>query len=122
MLEKTQDDVSEAIWSGGIPAITDTSVLHYFIQAADSSGRVEKNPIGGWHTFLALPTDACNEWIVGDLNNTGNLDIFDILGISDNIISQELTGICADSVSDINNDGQSTLIDVILLVNLVMNE
>ena len=107
-------------WSGFIPAITDTSDISYYLQAADSSGRLEKNPIGGWHIFSALPTEICNDWLSGDLNSTGKIEISDILKLADHIFYGENTGICPNSVSDINNDGEVSLLDIILLVNRLL--
>ena len=109
-------------WSGFIPASTDSSEISYYLQAADSSGRVEKNPIGGWHVFSALPTDICNNWLLGDLNSTGKIEITDIIRLSDSVFYQENIGICPNSVSDINNDGEISLLDIILLVNRLLNQ
>jgi hypothetical protein len=109
-------------WSGYIPANTDTIDILYYLQAADSSGRVEKNPIGGWHVFHALPTEICNNWLIGDLNSTGKIEITDILKLSDGLFYEENTGICPDSVSDINEDGEVSLLDVILLVNRLLSQ
>ncbi len=109
-------------WSGFIPASTDSIEILYYLQAADSSGRVEKNPIGGWHVFSALPTDICNNWLLGDLNSTGKIEIADIIRLSDGVFYQENIGICPNSVSDINNDGEISLLDIILLVNRLLNQ
>jgi len=118
------DDESESgtNWLGFIPSIADSNIINYYIQAADSSGRIEKNPIGGWHAFFAFPTNACDEWIIGDLNNSGSVEISDVLKVSDKVLNQEPSGICSDAVSDINNDGEISLLDVILLVNIIMNQ
>ena len=113
---------SDNFWSGFIPANTDTSDILYYLQAADSSGRVEKNPIGGWHVFSGLPTDLCDDWLLGDLDGTGKIDISDIIKLSEKIFYEESLGICADSVSDVNNDGDVSLLDIILLVNRLLNE
>ena len=108
-------------WSGYIPLMTDTTYIQYFLQAMDSSGRIEKSPLAGWHDFIALPTDMCEEWLLGDLNNTGQSDVFDILLLSDRVASDNASGICSESVSDINQDDDVTVIDVIFLVNMILN-
>ncbi|MBT3180518.1 MAG: peptidylarginine deiminase [Candidatus Marinimicrobia bacterium] len=108
-------------WSGLIPALAQSNDIHYFIQAADSSGRIEKSPPAGWHTFLALPTDVCLEWELGDMNNSGDLDVFDILLLSDYVTSGEAIGICAGSVGDINSDNNITVMDIVFLINMIMN-
>ena len=105
---------------GTIPALIDTGIIHYFIQAADSSGRIETSPMAGWHTFTAAPTESCISWSIGDLDNTGNLNILDILLLSD-IINSESVGICPESISDINNDGLISVMDIVFLVNIILN-
>jgi len=116
-------DVPESLneWVGWIPALADSGVLHYYIQGADSSGRVERHPLAGWHTFFAYPTEACNEWILGDLDNSGDLNIIDILLLADQIIDGYSNGNCSRFVSDINNDDQITIVDILLLVNMISN-
>jgi agmatine/peptidylarginine deiminase len=113
---------ADLIWSGFIPLNADSTEIQYYLQAADSSGRVEKNPIGGWHVFSALPTNICNNWLMGDLNSSGKIDVTDILSLSENIFFGIATGICSDSVSDINDDGEVSLLDVVLLVNILLNQ
>ena len=108
-------------WSGQIPPLTTEAMIQYFIQTADSSGRVENSPLAGWHEFLALPTDICLEWDLGDIDNSTELDVFDILILADYISSETAMDICSRSVSDINNDNSISILDLILLINLVMN-
>ncbi len=108
-------------WIGWIPSLVDSSLIHYYIQGADSTGRIEKSPLAGWHTFFAHPTDACNDWVLGDLDNSGGLNIIDILLLSELVNDGHGSGICSDSVSDINNDDSITVVDVIFLVNMIFN-
>ena len=121
-LEIDNSNDQQGVWSGYIPSIVDTSMMLYYIQAADSSGRIEKNPLGGWHIFSALPTNICNNWLLGDLNSSGFIDIYDILKVSDEVSNSESSGICTELVSDINDDGQITVIDIILIVNMLLNQ
>ncbi len=116
-----KSDISEDNrWFGTIPALLDSGNIQYYIKTADSSGRVENNPMAGWHTFFAHPTEVCDAWSVGDVDNSGSLDIIDILFLSD-FIMNNFSGICSNSVSDINNDNEITLLDLIFLVNIVVN-
>jgi len=108
-------------WGGWIPPLADEHEIQYFIQTADSSGRVENSPLAGWHEFLAFPTNACDSWITGDLDNSGDVTVIDILYLADMVTTGTSIGLCSESVADINNDGNLTVIDVILLVNMVMN-
>ena len=74
----------------------------------------------GWHTFFAHPTDACDEWLVGDLDNSGDLNVFDILLLSE-VANNNGSGICPASVADINNDDMITVVDIVFLVNIILN-
>ena len=58
---------------------------------------------------------------MGDMNNSGNLDVMDILILADYVSSGEFPGACPQSVSDVNEDGNLNIMDVIILVNLIMN-
>jgi hypothetical protein len=106
---------------GWIPPQTNIEIIEYFIKAADSSGRSERNPIAGWHSFEAMPTEACIEWILGDLDNSFDLNILDVLLMSDHISNNEADGVCSEFVSDINNDNSITILDLIYLTNMIMN-
>ena len=117
-----QSDIPENIdwWLGGIPALIDTGIVHYFVQATDYSGRTERSPLTGWHSFLASPTDACLSWAVGDIDNSGELNVIDLLLLGD-MINDLGIGICSESISDINSDGETSLLDIQLLINILMN-
>ena len=108
-------------FSGWIPPQTDLRIIEYFIKATDFSGRSEQHPIAGWHSFEAMPSDACVEWILGDLDNSFNLNILDVLLMSDYIADTEVNGLCLELVSDINNDNSITILDLIYLTNMIMN-
>ena len=106
-------------WSGWIPT-QEEGTIQYYIQSADSSGRIENSPLAGWHEFWALPLNTCLEWDLGDLNNSGNIDVFDILLLADYVNSGYFPGSCPQTVSDINSDGNLNVIDVIILVNMII--
>ncbi|MFL2997351.1 MAG: agmatine deiminase family protein [Candidatus Neomarinimicrobiota bacterium] len=106
---------------GWIPPQTDIEIIEYFIKAADSSGRSERHPIAGWHSFEAMPTEACIDWILGDLDNSFDLNILDVLLMSDYIANNEVDGVCLEFVSDINNDNSINILDLIYLTNMIMN-
>ena len=106
-------------WSGWIPT-QEEGTIQYYIQSADSSGRIENSPLAGWHEFWALPPNTCLEWDLGDMNNSGNIDIFDILLLADYVNSGYFPGSCPQTVSDINSDGNLNVMDVIALVNMII--
>ncbi|RPH03486.1 MAG: peptidylarginine deiminase [bacterium TMED46] len=119
-LSRSSAPEEQNVWTGSIPAIVDSGLIQYFVQGADSSGRIEKSPLAGWHTFFAHPTEACDEWLIGDLDNSGELNIIDILLLSE-IVNNNSFGLCPQSISDINNDDQTTVVDIVFLVNIVLN-
>ena len=112
---------NENFWVGGIPALIDTGNIQYYIQAADSSGRIEKSPLAGWHSFVAIPTSACLTWIIGDVDNNENLNVIDLLLLTD-FVNGSVPGLCPESISDINSDGEISIVDIELLVNIVLNQ
>jgi hypothetical protein len=109
-------------YTGSIPVQAFGSDIHYYVQGADSSGRIETSPLAGYHSFYATPTDACNSWDIGDLNNSGTLDIIDVLILADLIVYNTSSGICCESVADINSDTVLSIIDIVTLVSLVANQ
>ena len=106
-------------WSGWIPT-QEEGMIQYYIQSADSSGRIENSPLAGWHEFWALPPNTCLEWDLGDMNNSGNIDVFDILLLADYVNSGYFPGSCPQTVSDINSDENLNLMDVNILVNMII--
>jgi len=109
-------------YSGYIPEQFIESYINYFIQVADNSGRVESSPLAGYHSFYALPTDACDSWSVGDIDNSGTLDIIDVLILAELIVYNNSSGTCCESVADINMDGTLSIIDIVTLVSLVASQ
>ena len=57
-----------------------------------------------------------NEFILGDMNGDGNLNILDVVELINQILSGENT-----TEGDINGDGGNNILDVVALVNLVLN-
>ena len=105
---------------GWIPAMADTGTIQYYFKAADSSGRVENHPLAGYHEFLALPTNACLQWFLGDLDNSGGIEIIDVLLVADLVISNTPVGICSGSVADVNQDEMVNAMDIVILANQIL--
>tara|TARA_B100000686_G_scaffold75934_1_gene81871 strand:+ start:1220 stop:2821 length:1602 start_codon:yes stop_codon:yes gene_type:complete len=107
---------------GWIPVSAFTGNIQYYIQTADSSGRVENHPLAGFHEFLAMPGEnPCYAWLLGDLDNTSKIDIFDILILVD-IISMGISfGICPSHVADFNGDNVLDGIDIAMLASQIIN-
>ena len=59
---------------------------------------------------------------MGDLDNSNSLEVMDILILSDYVSQDTQLGVCPISVSDLNNDDNITIVDVIFLANVLMNQ
>ena len=62
----------------------------------------------------------CSDWLIGDVNRDGNVDIFDVFLIADQAASGDSRGICFDRVADLNGDDSISLYDATLLVKEIM--
>jgi hypothetical protein len=62
----------------------------------------------------------CSDWLTGDVNRDGNVDIFDVFLIADQAASGDSRGICFDRVADLNGDDSISLYDATLLVKEIM--
>ena len=119
-----QSDIPEEPnkYIGYIPVQAFASSIHYYVQGADSTGRVEASPLAGYHSFYALPTDGCSSWERGDMDNSGAIDILDVLILADLIVYNDSAGVCCESVADINTDGILSIIDIVSLVSMVISQ
>jgi len=64
--------------------------------------------------------DPCEEWHIGDVNNDGLINLFDILAISDIALGYHDPGGCTKKMADVNNDQSVTAMDLIYLLNQIM--
>ena len=58
-----------------------------------------------------------NEYLLGDLNYDGDVDILDIVLLVDNI----LTGSSYINLGDFNGDGTNDILDIVMLVEVILN-
>ena len=61
----------------------------------------------------------CLSWAVGDIDNSGELNVIDLLLLGD-MINDLGIGICSESISDINGDGEISQVDIQFLINILM--
>ena len=66
-------------------------------------------------------TDACGQWITGDVNNDGNLNVQDVILVLNLIFDPSNGDECQSIVSDMNADGILNVQDIILLVNVILS-
>ena len=55
--------------------------------------------------------------LLGDVNDDGALDILDLVGLANLILSNEYF-----SSSDMNEDGHLDILDIVSLVNIILNQ
>ena len=67
-----------------------------------------------------MPSDACQLWSLGDLDNSNSIEIFDVLLLADIVVTNSSNGICPDSVSDFNQDNTIDAVDILLLANHIL--
>jgi len=69
----------------------------------------------------ALPEQvSCDDWVLGDVNSDGHLDLFDVLMVVEIVLDDTFSGSCARQVADLNDDGEVSVLDMVQLVNLVL--
>ena len=59
---------------------------------------------------------------MGDVDNSGELNIIDVILLSELIVYGNSLGMCCDFVADINEDGELSIIDIVTLVSLVASQ
>ena len=104
-------------FSAFIPNQPDDTEVHYFIHAADESGRVENLPMAGYYAFDALgglPS------VPGDVNQDGSLNVLDIVEIVAHILGSNPIEGYALVLADANDDGFINVLDVIAIINQIV--
>ena len=56
------------------------------------------------------------------MDNSGAIDILDVLILADLIVYNDSAGVCCESVADINTDGILDIIDIVSLVSMVISQ
>ena len=68
-----------------------------------------------------LPEISCDQWAVGDVNTDGVIDLFDMLTTVDIVLTLLEATPCVQFAADMNEDGDVTFYDIILLLNIIMD-
>ena len=67
-------------------------------------------------------TDPCEDWLAGDVDNNGQIDIIDVLLAVDLALSAAPDFNCAVQSADINSDDIVNILDVVNLVQLIISQ
>ena len=106
-------------YAGVIPGQQEDTEIHYYIQAADNSGRLETLPMAGYYAFSAVGGTVFAD---GDVNMDEVINVLDIILTVNAILGTvELSSIQED-LADMNDDGLLNILDVIMLVNSILGE
>jgi len=69
----------------------------------------------------ALPEQiSCDDWVSGDVNSDGQLDLLDVLLVVEIVLDDNFAGTCARQAADLNTDGEVSVLDMVQLVNVIL--
>ena len=88
------------------------TIIRYYIQALDNTGKLATLPMAGYYSFQAIGGTVYAD---GDLNMDGTVNILDIVSMVNVVLNGE-----QNSMADLNNDGVVNILDIILLVNIIL--
>jgi hypothetical protein len=99
-------------YTASIPGQSEDTIIRYYIQALDETGRLETLPMAGYYDFQAIGGTVYDD---GDLNMDGTINILDVVSIVNVVLNGE-----QNDMADLNNDGIINILDIILLVNIIL--
>ena len=99
-------------YTAAIPGQSGDTIIRYYIQALDNTGRLEVLPMAGHYSFIAVGGTAFEN---GDLNMDGVINILDVISLVNVVLSGE-----QNDMADLNSDGTINILDIILLVNIIL--
>ncbi|MCH8011844.1 MAG: dockerin type I repeat-containing protein [Candidatus Marinimicrobia bacterium] len=98
-----------------IPSPGENTEIHYYMQAADYSGRVETLPMAGYFAFTV------SGLLAGDVTLDGQVNIFDIMAIVHYMLRiSELSPEQID-IADMNNDNIVDIFDIASIVDIIIS-
>jgi len=99
-------------YEASIPGQSSNTIIRYYIQALDNTGRLETLPMAGHYSFNAVGGTAFED---GDLNMDGIINILDVIALVNVVLSGD-----QNEMADLNSDGMINILDIILLVNIIL--
>jgi agmatine/peptidylarginine deiminase len=99
-------------YTASIPGQSEDTIIRYYIQALDNTGKLATLPMAGYYSFQAIGGMVYAD---GDLNMDGTVNILDIVSMVNVVLNGE-----QNSMADLNNDGVVNILDIILLVNIIL--
>jgi len=99
-------------YTASIPGQSSNTIIRYYIQALDNTGRLETLPMAGHYSFDAVGGTVFED---GDLNMDGVINILDVITLVNVVLSGD-----QNEMADFNSDGMINILDIILLVNIIL--
>ena len=97
-----------------------TSFADNRIFEVDYEGMIQWEYIGDFvnvHRAIKYPDSYFNSFIIGDINQDGDIDILDVVLLVNMILGEISTDVSA----DLNSDSTVDVLDIVLLVNIILN-
>jgi len=105
-------------YTSTIPGQIEDSVVKYYIQAMDESGRLEKLPMAGYYSFFAPAAITFSD---GDVNMDDTVDILDVVLTVNHITGINYLSGSSFQIGDVNNDGIINILDIVQIINIILN-
>lgn len=98
-----------------IPAPGESTEIHYYVQAADYSGRVETLPMAGYFAFTV------SGLLAGDVTMDGEVNIFDVMAIVHYMLRISELSPEQIQIADMNNDHTVDIFDIVSIVDIIVS-
>ena len=72
------------------------------------------------YVLQELTGGECSDWIIGDLNQDGVINILDIINMVNFIIGTTPEDYCQFNTGDLNGDDLLNILDIVQLVNMIL--
>jgi len=69
--------------------------------------------------FEAGVENPCADWMLGDINNDGIVNVLDIVGVVNHIVGLSTLTECAEWAADFNEDNVVNVLDIVMIVNYI---
>ena len=116
LLQVCPQDIEDC-YTANIPSLSYDSIIKYYIQAVDNSGRLERLPLAGYYEFEAV---AGIVYESGDVNQDNQVNVLDIVLTVNYVLGAGELNISQQNIADMNNDGIVNILDIILIVNIII--
>ena len=115
--ETIQLDNNNDVYQASIPNQPGDTPVHYYIEAGNLDGRIDRLPIAGYFDFYAFGGPG---YQLGDINMDNFVNISDILLIVPHILNVNQINGYGLVLADLNEDQTINVYDIIRIVNIIL--